>query len=68
MLGKNRIDKEENGITFVPLERGYDSLTPAFATNALINYKATSSKQQGVIVNPSIAVEANEALKQHNSL
>ena len=58
MLGKNRIDKEENGITFVPLERGYDRLTPAYATNALINYKATSS----------IAVEANEAQKQHNSL
>ena len=45
MLGKNRIDKEENGITFVPLERGYDRLTPAYATNALINYKATSSQK-----------------------
>ena len=44
MLDKNRIDKEENGIMFVPEQiKGYESWHLPMQKNALINYKATSS-------------------------
>ena len=67
MLGKNRIKQEENGITFVPEKDMIDWHLP-MRKNALINYKATSSPKYGMSVNPSIAVEANEAQKQVYSL